>query len=330
MSESLDQTLRRAAATPRLDERTAQAEVAARGRKRRRQRLSGLAAVPLLAVLSVAGLAALAPGPGGIDLRSPGDGDEPSVLALPPEGETAAAELEDGSPVFVVHHDDGDVDVLSAVSTHLEHLVIWCAPERLFIEPVGASLFSDGGTWLDGPAPHGLAAYETEEVERDGQRFVDVGALGDPPARPSDTGQAGGSAAECFDRTVIDDPADLTEAGPGSLLPTPFSRQPLRPDQLDEVAEGQRVVVEATLDLDREPARLCEAGSDGCADDGVPVTSTWWHSDELLPGLHGATQGRFLVSVGDGQAHELAQLRREIAHPRDRYLKDLERDGADE
>ncbi|QBI19669.1 hypothetical protein ER308_08975 [Egibacter rhizosphaerae] len=318
--EGLGDRLSRAAATPRLDPHLAASEVARRGRRRHRQRVAGWSALPVLVVLAGVSLVGLLPeGETTVELVPSDDDGTVSEVAVPPEGETAAAELDDGSPVFVVHHDDGDVDVLSAVSTHLDHLVVWCAPEQVFIEPVGATVYEADGQWQGGPAHAGLAAYDVEVVEHDGQTRARVGYLNEPPERPSDEGEA--LPGECDELTMIDGDGDLAAEPDGVLLPTPFHRHPIDVADLESLASGTTAVVEATLDLDADPARLCNADREGCSDAGVTVASSWWH-DEPLEGYRGATVGRFLVRIDDGAVGALAQLRRETSDPEGLYHAD--------
>ena len=53
----------------------------------------------------------------GLAVPAAAQGDE---LALPPRGETQLAVLDDGRRVWVVHHDDGDVDVLDVAAERLD------------------------------------------------------------------------------------------------------------------------------------------------------------------------------------------------------------------
>jgi hypothetical protein len=46
---------------------------------------------------------------------------ERASLPRPEPGETVAAYLDDGSPVFLVRHQNGDISVLDATSTHVSY-----------------------------------------------------------------------------------------------------------------------------------------------------------------------------------------------------------------
>jgi Rieske Fe-S protein len=108
------------------------------------------------------------------------------VLDVPPIGQVAPANLDDGRPVFVVHRPDGMVEVIDAFSTHdpggLGKLIAWCPSSRGFEDPFHGSKWDENGSYLMGPAPTGLATYETT-VRTDGR--VVVGSTIPPAARDS-------------------------------------------------------------------------------------------------------------------------------------------------
>jgi RNA polymerase sigma-70 factor (ECF subfamily) len=108
------------------------------------------------------------------------------VLEAPPVGEVAPGNLEDGRPVFVVHREDGIVEVIDAFSTHdpggLGKLIAWCPSSRGFEDPFHGSKWDENGSYLLGPAPTGLATYEAT-VRNDGR--VVVGSTIPPAGRDS-------------------------------------------------------------------------------------------------------------------------------------------------
>ena len=64
-------------------------------------------------------------------------GDQPagsSQITVPPRGETSAVFLDDGRPVFVVHHEDGTVSVVDGFSSHRA----WGVEEFERVVPVDA------------------------------------------------------------------------------------------------------------------------------------------------------------------------------------------------
>jgi hypothetical protein len=103
-------------------------------------------------------------------LRADADpGSVRSSLRLPPVGDALPDQLVDGTPVWVVHHDDGSVTVVDAVSSHrpfgFGQLVGWCPSSRGFEDPEHGSQFDERGRNRGGPAPTGLATYATGAVE---------------------------------------------------------------------------------------------------------------------------------------------------------------------
>ena len=63
-----------------------------------------------------------------------------NVFRVPPAGQVLPAISSGGDPIFVVHHEDDSVSVVSAVATHkpwgIRKLVGWCWRSRSFEEPV--------------------------------------------------------------------------------------------------------------------------------------------------------------------------------------------------
>ena len=88
---------------------------------------------------------------------------ERASLPRPDPGVTLAAYLDDGRPVFVVRHQNGDISVLDATSTHVSfgvrELNVWCPQGRAF------QALSTGGGWDEwgvlhrGPPPSGLGTF---------------------------------------------------------------------------------------------------------------------------------------------------------------------------
>ena len=92
-------------------------------------------------------------------------------ITVPPRGETSAVFLDDGRPVFVVHHRDGTVSVVDAFSTHrawgVEELNVWCPTTREFVEVAHEAHFDEYGTLTpeSGPAGRGGVATFAFSVE---------------------------------------------------------------------------------------------------------------------------------------------------------------------
>jgi hypothetical protein len=118
--------------------------------------------------------------------------DESAVretVRRPAPGEVRPDYLSDGTPVWVVGHEDGSVDVLSGFDTHRPYnigkVLWWCPSARGFENPEHGSKYDEFGLRIGGPAPTGLPAYE---IEVSGSQ-VAVGVLHSAP--PPDAPHSG-------------------------------------------------------------------------------------------------------------------------------------------
>lgn len=159
-------------------------------------------------------------------------------LAVPGPGEAHPAALADGEPVFVVAHEQGDVSVVSAVGSHLDVLVVWCGDAQQFVEPGGASYFDAYGRYLAGPAPVGLAPFDTTV---DGE-MVRVGSR--RPAPPRQTSTSHGSGSDCM-------------ASEGSHGGVSHDEEAVAVQDIPWTETGRFVTVEGFLDLSGDTARFC-------------------------------------------------------------------------
>ncbi len=136
-----------------------------------------VAAVVVVVTGGIGAAAVLAPPTD--DAVTVGSGGGGTVLSVPPVGEAAAEALADGTPVWVVHHQNGEVSVLDAASTHepfgVPHLVGWCEPSRGFQDGQHGSVFDEQGNKRGGPAPRHLDRYEA--VRADDSGVITVGPL---------------------------------------------------------------------------------------------------------------------------------------------------------
>jgi hypothetical protein len=93
---------------------------------------------------------------------------EPIALQRPAAGQVRADYLPDGTPVWVIGHEDGTVDVLSGFDTHtpsnLGKLLWWCPEARGLDNPMHGSKWDEYGFKIDGPAPSGLPSWEVSLV----------------------------------------------------------------------------------------------------------------------------------------------------------------------
>ena len=92
---------------------------------------------------------------------------ESSTLAAPNPGIVRPDYLADGEPVFVIGHEDGSVQVVSAFSTHapqnLHKLAWWCRSARGFEDPFHGARWDEYGIYLFGPALGSLPSYESTQ-----------------------------------------------------------------------------------------------------------------------------------------------------------------------
>ena len=112
------------------------------------------------------------------------------MLPRPAPGQTIAAYLDDRRPVFVVGHEDGDISVLDAFSTHVADgvrvLIAWCPRHRIFQDPRAGGSWDEWGTLRTGPPPKGLGYFRWELSPADdpgGNEIKVTGFAGDVPGR---------------------------------------------------------------------------------------------------------------------------------------------------
>lgn len=148
--------------------------------ERRRRAVRSRFAIVAIAAAALATFTFAPSDDAGVEVAT-GDDD---LLAMPERGEVRPDVLSDGTPVFVVGHDDGTVGVLSAVSTHkpfgLAQLLGWCPRMGAFDDGMYSSAFDTHGRKIHGPAPSGLPSFETRPGHRPGTVLV-----GAPRAAPS-------------------------------------------------------------------------------------------------------------------------------------------------
>ncbi|MEO8639394.1 MAG: hypothetical protein ABI458_05720 [Chloroflexota bacterium] len=88
---------------------------------------------------------------------------ERASLPRPDPGETVATYLDDGRPVFAVGHQNGDISVLDATSTHVSYgvrvLNVWCPGRRTFQDLRAGGGWDEWGALGSGPPPSGLGSF---------------------------------------------------------------------------------------------------------------------------------------------------------------------------
>ena len=94
-----------------------------------------------------------------------------ATVDVPAAGQTTAAVLDDGRPVFVVNDPVTGIAVLDAgnrqPASTVGALVAWCPQTRTFTDPASGSVYAPNGELISGPATDGLVAFTTRPVSVD-------------------------------------------------------------------------------------------------------------------------------------------------------------------
>ena len=252
-------------------------------RVRRRQTGTVLTAV-LSGCLIVAGVLWLVPSlPQPLEPRSA----EPTlagsdIVDVPPRGEARPVFLADGSPAFVVTHEDGSASAVAAFSAHvpwgIEYLVMWCPSSGWFEDPFHGSKYDEYGTYWDGPGPSGLGVYRTDELEdrvrvRSGTAYV-APRPGQPQSSPPPLGG--------MDPGILT-PSSVDPVGPRGPFCTsadeavfhkPSAENATPLEAIGHAPDGW-TVLEGTLVLEADqPVRMCTPNDDTrCVPLSVPFIS---------------------------------------------------------
>ena len=144
-------------------------------------------------------------------IRPPGDqAADPYLLPVPPRGDVSASFLEDGRPVFVVHHRDGSVSVLDAFSSDrpwgILQLTGWCPSSREFVDLAHGARFDEYGAYELGPAPSGLASFTftpTGTDDRGDPASIAIGGISAPSPKGPDAPTSGSGGCGGTDRSRI-------------------------------------------------------------------------------------------------------------------------------
>ena len=217
-------------------------------------------------------------------LREP----EPVTLKRPAVGDVRADYLPDGTPVWVVGHEDGTVDVLSGFDPHtpsnLGKLLWWCRSAHALDNPHHGSKWDEYGTRLGGPAPSGLPGWE---VRAESTRVF----VGEPRAAPAaDTRPVGGNQDE---REWCMAPA------PHEVIVHTFDGWRVWDSPIAAVEAAPRgwILLEGELTADRQAGTVRLCAMRGC-DDSVVATNV------ILPPVDAEfgplIGGRFIARVHDG------------------------------
>jgi len=219
----------------------------------------------MLCIFGVAGilLIVFARSRGGVRPLSGSD-----VLEVPPVGGVVAANLADGRPVFVLHHEDGTVGVVDAFSTHVPYgigkLIGWCPSSRTFDDPFHGAKWDEYGDYVLGPAPIGLVTYHFSLIPGDNDQVHVDGPI---PSHPR------GFLTQPFQPA-----GPFCQSTSGMVLPDVLRNASSVPADVITAHPGEWMAVRATLlAMAGQPARLCGAVAnracvDAAAVSGVDVT----------------------------------------------------------
>ncbi len=219
------------------------------------------------------------------------------LLSVPARGESAAAFLPDGHPIFVVHHEDGTLSVVDAFSSHrpfgFEEIVVWCPTTRDFVEWAHEAHYDESGIWYrGGPAYADLPTFAFDVVETDANGEPAAIRVGDIRTPDPDLG---GSAA-------VTDPSRPPFCPPdGSYVTRTIDPSDIygSPEAAVAAAPGGWVAVRGTLHVDDRDAftQLCTTWPMGpasrasrCA--GWTPCVSCWRSSGSPPGKLGTRTRR--------------------------------------
>ena len=211
-----------------------------------------------------------------------------TVVTVPARGETSAVFLDDGRPVFVVHHQDGTVSVVDAFSTHrawgVEELNVWCPSTREFVEGAHEAHFDEYGTLTpdSGPAGKGGVAtftfaigttdavgdpsqFRVEDIQEPTTPGRDSG-VGRPPFCPEGDGGQG-------DADLVEVTGAYTGES-GMVVAHGLEGMQVWDSPAEAVAAAPTgwVAIRSTLHVDSDGfVQLCARVVDGTCEGGVPV-----------------------------------------------------------
>lgn len=215
-------------------------------------------------------------------------------LELPAVGEVRPDYLSDGTPVWVVRHDDGDVDVLSGFDTHrpsnVGKVLWWCEQARGLENPEHGAQYDEYGIRIGGPAASGLPPYASTTY---GTQVV-VGALQEAP--PFETPHEGpGAQDRDWCRPPEEDVVFHTFEGWDAWD---------SPTAAIAAAPSGWILLEGHLALRDGAVVVC--GAAGCSDAVVAANIDPTDADREFGPLFG---DRFIAQVHDGELVGVTRVR---------------------
>ena len=223
--------------------------------------------------------------------------DDSFSLQRPNAGQARADYLADGTPVWVIGHQDGSVDVLSGFDTHvpfnLGKMLWWCPSARALDNPNHGSRWDEYGVKLGGPAPAGLASWEV--TVRSSRVF-----LGSPRPAPSlDTPPSGPEEFEREWCVAPGDPVVVHTFEDWEVWDSPTEAVDAAPDRWILLAG------ELVADPAERRVRLC--GVTGC-DDSVVAANVDMPPPDMDPRVGPLGGSRFIARVRDGALVDVTRV----------------------
>lgn len=230
------------------------------------------------------------------------------ALPVPPVGEAIPAYLEDGTPVFVSHPEEGEVRVVGALNPHVVgwggKLVAWCPSSGWFEDLYHSATFNAWGDYTGGPAPYALPDHEAI-LSADGTTVQVTGAVDHTRDRADRRAEQPPAGPACGDG--YGDPPTET----GATVHEP----PLEVPRLDgtDLPRDRWVWAEVRLGGAPGDPRVCDVdGSCPAASPrlagvraGTPVSTP---VDLVLRGLVGATDEGVVVLLAAEPEWETGEL----------------------
>ena len=223
--------------------------------------------------------------------------DIPSSLRRPTAGEVRPDYLADGTPVWVIGHQDGTVDVLSGFDTHvpfnLGKMLWWCPSARALENPHHGSKWDEYGVRLGGPAPTGLPSWEV--AVRSSRVF-----LGEPRAGPPmGTRHHGPPEQERIWCVAAEDPVIFHTFEGWQLWDSPTAAV--------ESAPHGWILLDGTLAIAPDGARVLLCSPTGCAD-SVAATNVEVPPPDMDPQFGPLRGSRFIARVRDGALTDVTSV----------------------
>ena len=226
--------------------------------------------------------------------------DEPEIpfsLGRPNAGEVRPDYLADGTPVWVIGHQDGTVDVLSAFDTHvpfnLGKMLWWCPSAHALDNPNHGSKWDEYGIRLGGPAPTGLPSWEV--AVRSSRVFL--GELREAP--PMGTPHHGPPEHERTWCVAPADPVVFHTFEDWQLWDSPTAAVEAAPDGW--------ILLDGTLAIAPDGARVLLCSPTGCAD-SVVATNVEVPPPDMDPQFGPLGGSRFIGRVRDGALTDVTSV----------------------